>query len=270
LLSNINGLENTANGLQALFSNTTGNLNTACGAGALFHNTTGSYNMANGADALFHNTGVNNTADGFQALYRNTTGSTNIALGFSAGSRLTTGINNIDIGNVGVAAESNVIRIGTEGTQGAAYIAGISEEVVGANNLPVLIDSTGKLGTRVMSSRQFKKEIKPMNNASEAILALKPVTFRYKDDKTNTPQFGLIAEEVGKVDPDLVVRDKNGEIFTVRYEAVNAMLLNEFLREHQTVQELKKEVAALTAGLEKVSAQLEISKPATQTVLNNR
>src|SRR5262249_13727721 len=143
----------------------------------------------------------------------------------------------------------------------------------------VLIDATtGRLGTKPCSQR-FKDEIKPMDKASEAIHALKPVTFRYKKeiDAERTPQFGLVAEEVEKVNPDLVVRDAEGKVYTVRYEAVNAMLLNEFLKEHRTVQELKttvaqqqKEIEALTAGLQKVSAQLEVSKSAPQTVLNNR
>ena len=135
------------------------------------------------------------------------------------------------------------------------FIGNIHSAPVGADGIPVLIDSTGKLGT-MSSSRRFKTEIKRMNETSDAILALKPVTFRYKSDDTNTPQFGLIAEEVASVNPNLVVRDEDGEIYTVRYDAVNAMLLNEFLKEHREVQELKKQVAALTTGLQKVSAQL--------------
>jgi hypothetical protein len=143
--------------------------------------------------------------------------------------------------------------------------------VTTANNdaIPVVIDSAGQLGTSSSSAR-FKKEIKPMDQASEAILGLKPVTFHYKSDKTDTPQFGLIAEEVAQVNPDLVVRDADGEIYTVRYEAVNAMLLNEFLKEHRKVEQLEKQIEALTAGLQKVSAQLELNKAAPQTVLNNR
>jgi Chaperone of endosialidase len=144
----------------------------------------------------------------------------------------------------------------------------------------VVIDSNGQLGT-LSSSRRFKKEIKPMDKASEAILALKPVTFQYKSDATYAPQFGLIAEEVAEVNPNLVIRDNNGEIYTVRYDAVNAMLLNEFLKEHRKVEQLKrdfesklaeqqKQIEALTAGLQKVNAQLEVSKPAPQTVLNNQ
>jgi hypothetical protein len=146
--------------------------------------------------------------------------------------------------------------------------------------IPVVIASNGQLGTQ-SSSRRFKKEIRPMDKASEAILALKPVTFHYKTDNTNRPEFGLLAEDVAEANPDLVVRDENGEIYTVRYDAVNAMLLNEFLKEHQKVEDLKKDfqatVAQLTAQLreqasqiQKMSARLEASKPASKTVLNNQ
>jgi trimeric autotransporter adhesin len=142
---------------------------------------------------------------------------------------LTTGDSNIDIGNPGVAGDSLTICIGFQGSQTATFIAGIRGLTTGNGDaIRVLIDSAGQLGT-VSSSRRFKKEIKPMDKASEAILALKPVTFHYKSDNTNTPQFGLIAEEVAEVNPDLVVRNADGEIYTVRYDAVNAMLLNEFL-----------------------------------------
>jgi trimeric autotransporter adhesin len=140
----------------------------------------------------------------------------------------------------------------------------------------VLIDSAGQLGT-ISSSKRFKEDIKPMDVASESVLALKPVTFHYKTDTTGTPQFGLIAEEVAKVNPDLVVRDKEGKPYTVRYDQVNAMLLNEFLKEHHQVQDLKaivaeqqEQIKALTAGLQKVSAQLEVNKPSPQTILNNQ
>jgi hypothetical protein len=280
-------------GFQALNHNTTCPQNTAIGAGAPFS----SDNTANGINALefnmtgFENTatdsralenndsGIRNTADGFGALFNNS-GSGNIALGVNAGFNLTTGNNNIDIGNGGVAAESNTIRIGFVQTR--TFIAGIRGRTTGvANAVPVLIDSAGQLGT-ASSSRRFKKEIKPMDQTSQAIMGLKPVTFQYKSDSTGRPQFGLIAEEVAKVHPDLVVCDENGEIYTVRYDAVNAMFLNEFLKEHQTVQELKsvaakqeatiakqqKQIEALTAGLQKVSAQIELSKPAPQTVSN--
>jgi hypothetical protein len=190
-------------------------------------------------------------------------------LGDSAGTNLTTGNNNIDIGNLGVAGEAKTIRIGTQGTQRQAFIAGISATAVSGR--AVMISSTGQLGVAPSSAR-FKDEIKPMDRASEAIYALKPVTFRYKKeiDAERTPEFGLVAEEVEKVNSDLVARDEQGKPYTVRYEAVNAMLLNEFLKEHRKFEQLEKQVAALTAGLQKVSAQLELNKPAPQTVLNDQ
>jgi len=276
---------NTAEGDFALFSLTSGGNNTAVGYTALFHNTTGNQNTANGDAALVSNTtGSFNTANGDGALISNTTGNSNIALGLSAGQNLTTGSNNIDIGNFGVAGESRRIRIGTAGTQTKTFIAGIrGVETQNENAVPVVIDSAGQLGTE-SSSRRFKKEIKPMDQTSEAILGLKPVTFHYKSDSKGTPQFGLIAEEVAQVNPDLVVRDENGEIYTVRYDAVNAMLLNEFLKVHSSVQKLKstvakqdatiakqqKQIEALTAGLQKVNDRIDVSRPAPQMVLNNQ
>ena len=241
--------------------------------------------------------------------HNNTTGSSNIALGASAGQNLTTGSNNIDIGNAGVAGESNTIRIGTVGTQTNTFIAGISGVTV-AGGVGVIVDTNGHLGT-VVSSERFKDAIKPMDKASEAILALKPVTFRYKHelDPEGIPQFGLVAEQVEKVNPDLVARDEQGKVYTVRYEAVNAMLLNEFLKEHRKVEEQgrklpeqevtiaeqrksfqasitkleatvahqRKEMEALTASLkeqaaqiQKVNDQLEVSKAAPQMVVNNQ
>src|SRR4029077_13533876 len=170
-------------------------------------------------------TGAFNTAIGLNALLNNTTGTNNIALGGAAGDQITTVDDIIDIDNNGQSPDSRTIRIGQVQTR--TFIAGIRGVTTGtADAIPVLIDSLGQLGT-TSSSRRFKKQIKPMDNASEAILALNPVTFHYKSDTTGTPQFGLIAEEVANVNPDLVVRDENGEIYTVRYDAVNAMLLNE-------------------------------------------
>jgi len=296
LQSNTTGFQNTANGSGALFSNTTGFHNTADGFQALFSNTTGNHNTADGDFALHGNTSGNfNTANGAHTLVLNTTGNSNIALGFNAGDNLTVGNNNIDIGNVGIAAESNTIRIGAEGTQTNTFIAGISGVTV-AGGVGVIIDTNGHLGT-VASSERFKDEIKPMDKASEAILALKPVTFRYKKelDPEGIAQFGLVAEQVEKVNPDLVVRDAEGKVYTVRYEAVNAMLLNEFLKEHRKVQEQEmaitqvksamaqqhrdfqaaaahqqEQIEALTAGLQRVSAQIEMSRPAPQMVLNNQ
>ncbi len=237
----------------------------------------------NGNEALSSNTtGSFKTANGFEALISNTTGGSNIALGDFAGGDLTTGDFNIDIGNVGVAAESNTIRIGTSGDQTKTFIAGISGVAVAG--AAVKVNADGQLGV-APSSERFKAEIMPMNKASEAVLALKPITFRYKKevDPSGIPQFGLVAEQVAKVNPALVDRDGKGEIYTVRYEAVNAMLLNEFLKEHQKVEKLEatameqqKAIKALTASLkeqasqiQKVSAQLEVSKPAPQMVINN-
>ena len=279
LLSNTDGSNNSALGSDALASNTTGQENTATGLGALQLNTTGNFNTADGAAALFNNTtGSNNTASGAQALGSNSTGNNNTALGSGAGAAVTTANDVICIGyNVAGANVSNT-----------CFIGNIREVTTGNGDaIPVLIDSAGQLGT-ASSSRRFKKEIKPMDQSSEAILSLKPVTFYYKNDKTNTPQFGLVAEDVAWVNPGLVVRDKNGEIYTVRYDAVNAMLLNEFLKEHRKVEEQEATIAqlkenfqsqlaeqqqqikALASGLEKVSAQLDASKPAPQTVLNNQ
>jgi hypothetical protein len=255
------GFQNTASGWEALFANTSGFHNTADGFRALLSNRTGNHNTANGDSALESNTtGNDNTVDGAHSLTSNATGSGNTVLGFNAGNSITTADNVIVIGeNVAGANVSNSTFIGN--IFGATATGGVA----------VFIDSSGKLGT-VTSSWRFKSGIKPMDKASEALLSLKPVTFRYKKeiDPAGTSQFGLVAEDVEKVSPDLVVRDNEGKPYSVRYDAVNAMLLNEFLKEHQTVQELKKQVAELTAGLQKVNVQLELSKPAPQTVLNNR
>jgi hypothetical protein len=310
LFSNTTGINNTANGVGALFTNSDGFSNTATGFHALFSNTHGFSNTAYGVDALASNTtGGNNTAIGVSALAANIEGNDNTAIGFGAlisntgtggagqanvaigsgalsnntgsfnvgirgGGNLTDGIFNIDIANDGVAGESNTTRIGI--LQNRCFISGIRDVTTGVPDaINVVIDSAGQLGT-VSSSRRFKDEIKPMDQASAAILALKPVTFHYKSDNTARPQFGLIAEEVADVNPDLVVRDKNGEIYTVRYDQVNAMLLNEFLKEHRKVQDMQKGMVALTvqlkeqaAQIQKVSAHLEMSKPAPSVVLNN-
>jgi len=305
LYINTTGDSNTATGAQALHSNETGDNNTATGAEALDNNESGSGNTANGVQALFLNetgddntasgrfalfsntTGDNNTANGFAALNSNTTGSRNIALGFGAGEALTTGSDNIDIGNFGIAGESNTIRIGRQGTQTATFIAGISETPIRGGEV-VRVNQNGQLGT-TPSSVRFKQNIKPMDKASEAIHALKPVTFHYKKelDPEGIPQFGLVAEEVEKVNPALVARDNEGKVYTVRYEAGNAMLLNEFLKEHRKVQEQdvtiaqlkkdfqatiarqQKQIEALTAGLQKVSAQVEMGRPGPRVVVKN-
>jgi hypothetical protein len=269
--------DNTATGYQALFSSTTGGSNVADGLRALYSNTIGTNNTASGDSALYFNeTGVNNTATGYIALFNNTTGSDNIALGNQAGQNLTMGNFNIDIGNPGVADESNTIRIGTQGTQTKTFIAGIRGTPI-TGGVVVGVNSSGQLGVKPSSAR-YKEAIRSMGKASEAILALKPVTFRYKKElePQGIPEFGLVAEEVEKVNPDLVARDAQGKVYTVRYDAVNAMLLNEFLKEHHQVQDLKaivaeqqKQIEALSAGLQKVSAQIEMSRPAPQMVVDN-
>jgi hypothetical protein len=301
LKSNITGSHNTAQGLQALYFNTSGDNNTANGVNALYYNTTGDSNTADGIQALLHNTtghentatgsltllnntsGFQNTAIGYEALISNTTGNYNIAVGVFAGQNHTTGDNNIYIGNIGLGVESNTIRVGSSHT--ATYIMGIHGETA-SSGTPVIINASGKLGTTA-SSQRFKKDIATMKNASEAILSLRPVTFHYKTDATGTPQFGLIAEEVAKVNPALVLPDKEGKPYTVRYEAVNAMLLNEFLKAHrkieeqeETISQLKqdfrataahqqKQIETLASSLQKVRTQLEMRKPAPRIVVNN-
>ena len=265
LLNNTEGSSNTATGNRALYSNTTGPSNTAMGFGALSSNTTNGGSTATGYQALFNSTGFGNTADGYRALLNNITGNGNTALGAGAGGNVTTATNVICIGaNLPGANVDNSCFIGNIVT------------TTSSGGTPVSIDVNGQLGVG-SSSRRFKDEIKPMERASEALFALKPVTFRYKKgiDPQGISQFGLVAEEVEAVNPDLVVRDKEGKVNTVRYEAVNAMLLNEFLKEHRKVEELESTVAqqqtqieTLTSGLQKVSAQLELTKVAPRTVSN--
>jgi hypothetical protein len=307
LLSLTSGTYNTAVGLFSLESNSTANFNTGIGAGALLVNaadqntatgagallisTTGEQNTANGAFALFSNTeGSFHTAVGHQALFSNTTGNGNTAIGGGAlFNNITGGLNTaLGVGaGVGVTTASNVICIGAGGNNvdNSCFIGNIFG-ATSSGGTAVFINSNGRLGTAT-SSQRFKDHIKPMENASEALFALKPVCFRYKKeiDPVGISQLGLVAEDVVKVNPDLVVRDTEGKPYTVRYDQVNAMLLNEFLKEHSTVQELKKEIATLTATvkeqaaqIQKVSAQLaaaspsrgglEASKPAPQVVNN--
>jgi hypothetical protein len=323
LLSNTTGSVNTAYGAFALFHNTTGGGhtavgynalaatnasdflegNTAVGSSALADDTDGNANTAIGFAALLSNTsGGNDTAIGNLALGSNTTGIQNTAIGSSALPNITTGRNNVALGfeaGTSVSTAHNVICIGA-GNSGADVsnttwidsIYGVTTQ--NGTTAPVIVSANGQLGT-VASSERFKKDIATMEQASEAILSLRPVTFHYKSDAKGTPQFGLVAEEVARVNPALVLPDKEGKPYTVRYDAVNAMLLNEFLKEHRkveeqqaTIAELKLTVArqqtgfesklakqeeqieALTAGLQKVSAQLEVSKPAPQMALNNQ
>jgi hypothetical protein len=256
---------NTATGAAALLLNTTGTQNTAVGTDALALNDSGSANTATGYFALYNTTGGDNTAIGSDALLNNTTGSDNTAIGLNAGASVVTAGNVTCIG-------SNVAGADVSNTTWIANVFGVTTQ--SGTTAPVVVSDTGQLGT-VVSSERFKKDIGTMDKASEAILSFRPVTFHYKTDTKGTPQFGLIAEEVAKVDPALVLPDKEGKPYTVRYDAVNAMLLNEFLKEHRKVEELGKGMAVLTtqlkeqaAQIQKVSAQLETSKPAPQVVNN--
>jgi hypothetical protein len=276
---------NSAFGAYALLFNSDGSRNSALGWGALTSNTTGNDNTATGAQVLLVNTtGTANTASGEGTLSSNTTGNNNVALGFHAGENQTTGSNNVYIGAglVGIAGESN-----------ACYIGSIFGQTSGGG-AAVLINATGKLGTTT-SSKRFKKDIRPMDEVSEALYSLKPVAFRYKKeiDPAGTSQVGLVAEDVEKVNPELVVHDKEGKPYTVRYDQVNAMLLNEFLKEHGKVQqlevavaqqrndfdatiaELKKEIAGVVARsrdqdekIQKVSGRVELNGTVSRKVAN--
>jgi hypothetical protein len=331
LSSNTQGAGDTANGVQALFSNTIGFSNTAIGHSALFTNTDGDNNTAVGVDALHDNvTGDNNTANGFEALANNTTGdgntangyqalfsntgtaNGNTAIGYQALLNNTTGAGNTALGvlaGTGVSTAQSVICIGATGANvdNSCFISNIYSNVqpiVGTDPDSVTITSTGRLGRGNVSSRRYKHDIKPMNKASEVLYALKPVSFRYNEeyDATQTLAFGLVAEEVAEVYPDLVGRNPEGQPESVRYEQINAMLLNEFLKEHKkveeqaremheqqaTIAELKstvarqevnfqsklaaqgKQIEGLASNLERVSARLEGSKPATRVALNSQ
>jgi hypothetical protein len=309
LLNNTTGSANTASGSFSLQNNTTGNNNTAIGYGALLANTigsdntaigyhaawnteTGDNNTAIGRNALAANGGSQNTAIGVQALENNASGN-NTAIGYLAGSNNTSGTQNIALGafaGLDVTTADNVICIGVNGdnVSDSCFIGNIFGGTV-PGGATVIIDNNGHLGT-IVSSRRFKDQIKPMDKASETLYALKPISFHYKKeiDPQGTNQFGLVAEEVEKVNPDLVVRDKEGKPYTVRYDQVNAMLLNEFLKEHRKVEELEATVArqqksfeskiaeqnrqieALTSGLRKVTARIEMTKTVPEVLVSSR
>ena len=298
LLNNQIASDNNAVGAFALFNNdldATGaaDFNNAHGRNCLFNNIDGDENDAFGDDSMESNTtGSENTAMGDDSLDSNTTGNDNTAVGKEAANSIIDGHDNVAIGHnagIGIVHSSNIIAIGTEAAGIFAddgptcFIGSIFGEPTGdtGSTTAVFIDSNNNLGT-VSSSRRYKHDIKPMDKASDVILALKPVTFKYNSDVKGTPCFGLIAEDVAEVDRDLVVRDKNGEVKTVRYEQINAMLLNEFLKEHKKVEEqqasigqLKSDMQTMVAQLkeqaaqiQKVSARLEVNKPAPQVVAN--
>ncbi len=269
LYNNIKGYANTANGVFTLYGNTKGNGNTANGYGALFYNTTGSYNVSTGYQALYKNSlGSYNVANGYNALFYANKGKFNIGIGYAAGYNITEGSYNIDIGNLGVTGDSGAIRIGIPNTHTAAYIAGINGATI-SSGVAVYIDANGQLGT-VTSSRRFKSDIKSMGTISDRLLQLRPVTFRYKtaDSKGGHPlQYGLIAEEVAKVFPNLVQYDKQGKAFTVYYHLLTPMLLNQLQKEHSRVEALntthKAEITALKAEL----ASMKQAQAAQQRLL---
>ena len=286
---------NAAVGAGALFSNTTGSDNNAVGTFAMFNNIDGTFNNAHGRNALLNSQGDQNNAMGDDAMEENTTGSFNTAVGDDALFFNVDGNNNVAVGDeagTGLGASvNNCIAINVPGAgpfavlDNTCFIGSIFDQPVSdvGTQEAVFVDQFNVIGISA-SSRRFKHDIQPMDKASEAILALKPVTFKYNADKNGRTQYGLIAEEVATVNPDLVVQHKDGEISTVRYEQVNAMLLNEFLKEHQKVQNLEVTVAQQAKGMEvltaqlkeqatqiqKVSAQLEVNKPATKVALGNQ
>jgi len=265
LLNNTTGKDNTASGTYALYYNTTGSNNSASGYNALAINTTGSSNSASGAQALYANkTGGFNTASGIEALYHNTSGNYNIAEGYKAGFNLKTGSNNIEIGNQGVASDNNTIKIGTQGTQAATFIAGIYNTSVTGS--AVMVSSTGQLGVTV-SSERFKTAITPMGPNSAKLEQLRPVTFKLKSDATGTRQYGLIAEEVAKVYPELVVRDGSGRIDGVRYDELAPMLLNEVQKRDAAQDQQNAAQTAEIRDLKQQMAELKALNQATQVAL---
>jgi hypothetical protein len=260
LNANTTGYSNMAAGSYALTANTTGCSNTSIGRSSLFTNATGSNNTATGFYALYCNTGSRNTADGTRALNYVTTGEENIALGYEAGYNVTTGGGNIEIGNQGAKDDAATIRLGTQDTQKQTYVAGIFGTTA-AGGVPVVVTANGQLGT-VTSSAKYNQNIRDMGDASNTLLSLRPVTFQYKPDidPAGLPQFGLVAEEVEKVSPELVVHDAKDQVYSVRYDAVNAMLLNEFQKEHKVIADQEKTIAEQQKMLEALAsrvAQLE-------------
>jgi hypothetical protein len=246
--------DDTAIGLGALARNTTGSYNTAFGEAAENANTSGSENTATGFQALANNTtGSSNTAVGFEALIGNTIGGSNIAIGFDAAQNVAgANSNNIHIGNLGANADNAVIRIGNLGTQTSFYVAGVRGVTTGATNaVNVMVDANGQLGT-ISSSRRFKEDIQDMGDASSGLMRLRPVTFRYKrpyEDGSKPIDYGLIAEEVAEVYPDLAVKGADGQIETVQYQKLVPMLLNEVQKQAEQIRLLEERLAAVEAML---------------------
>jgi hypothetical protein len=253
LHNNTTGKNNNAMGDEALLSSTTADNNNAVGHAALFSNTTGAGNSAIGTEALFINTtGSSNNAIGFLALYSNTSGSYNVGIGYEAGYNLTSGSNNIDIANHGMAADSGVIRIGIPGTQTQAFVAGVATAQITGS--AVYVTSNGQLGV-LASSERYKTAIAPMGANTEKLEQLRPVSFHLKSDPNGAVQYGLIAEEVANVYPELVIRDEAGKIQGVRYDELAPMLLNEVQQLKREMAELKQANRSMQAAMEKLVAK---------------
>jgi hypothetical protein len=248
---------NTALGTGALSHVTTGSEDTALGFNALNSTAVAVVNTATGENALFSDTtGCHNTATGVQSLVNNTTGNYNVAVGYNAGSNLTTGDNNIDIDNVGVAGEAGIIRIGTKGVQTRTFIAGINNAPISASSVPVLVNANGRLGVAVSSAR-YKRDIRDMGEASDGLMKLRPVTFRYKEDPAGALQYGLLAEEVARVYPELVTYGADGKVEAVAYHLLPAMLLNEMQKQIRENQRKDARIATLQQQL--VAQQRQIN-----------
>jgi len=271
LTANTTGGANTATGVEALQNNSTGCCNVATGGLALENNTTGAGNTAVGLQALeFNTTGGVNTAVGDEALLHTTTGNNNIGIGLTGGDQITTGSYNIEIGTEGTSSDSGVIRIG-DSNQTSFYAAGVYSDGI-SSGIPVFINSDGQLGT-INSSSRFKEDIHDMAAASDGLMRLRPVTYRYKQpyaDDSKPIDYGLIAEEVAQVYPDLVVKDKDGQILTVQYQKLTPILLNEVQKQHRTleqqqvkIQQLEKQLAALPL-LEQRLAVLETAQSSSE------
>jgi hypothetical protein len=259
----VNG--NSAFGYYALKSNTIGAYNVALGSGALQGNTRGNQNAASGNSALLNNlTGSNNTGLGYQALYDNSSGSDNIAIGYKAGFNVKNGNFNIEIGNTGGASDGKLIRIGTEGTQMKTFIAGIYNVPLSGNT--VVVTSTGQLGVAAVSSERFKTGIAPIGSMTAKLQDLRPVTFKLKSDATGTVQYGLVAEEVAMVYPELVIRDEHGTIDGVRYDELAPMLLNEVQQQATEIRDLKQQVARVNDLEQRLNAVLQQLKALDQRV----
>jgi Chaperone of endosialidase len=254
LLANTSGVENTATGQFAMRANTVGNQNTADGKAALF-GSTGNFNTGTGYKVLFSNTGNDNTAAGWESLFNNTSGTGNVAFGFEAGSNLTTGSNNIEVGNLGTSHDSDTIRIGTKGTQKKTFIAGISDTTV-TGGADVVVNNSGQLGVAPSSAR-YKRDIHDMGDRSQRLMQLRPVTFRYKQDLWGQRQYGLIAEEVAKVYPELVVRGDKGEVESVQYRELIPMLLNELQHQQRALDRQSRQLSAQAQHMTKLEAENE-------------